>query len=60
MMKNGLPEVLVRSVMREERRVSEWILNCQWSLRLMWGCSKEPELSPFFVVVAYVSELAIT
>ena len=42
MMKKGIPEVLVRSVMRCMRELGqglEWILICQRSFRLKWGCT---------------------
>ena len=38
MRKKIKPEVITRSV-REQRQASEWILICQRSLGLKWGCT---------------------
>ena len=45
--------------MREQRLGLEWILICQRSLRLKWGCTKDPCCHPFLaVVVDVVTEFA--
>ena len=46
--------------MGEQKQESEWILNCQWSLRLEWGCMKDLccHLFLFAVVMSIVTELA--
>ena len=47
MRKKGITEVLVRSVTclyEGAKTESEWILNCQSSLRLKWGCTKNMNL----------------
>ena len=42
MMKKGISDVLVRFVMSVyEEAKKEWILSCQRSLRLKWGCTKD-------------------
>ena len=46
--------------MREQREGSEWILSCQRSFRLRWGCTNDLccHLSFSAVVVGVVTELA--
>ena len=46
--------------MRELRDELKWILSCQWSLRLKWGCTNDLCCHPFLfaVVVDVVSEFA--
>ena len=44
--------------MREQRQVNEWILSCQRSLRLKWGCTKDLCCQLFAVVVDVVTEFA--
>ena len=44
--------------MRGQRQESEWILCCQRSLRLKWGCTKDLSCHLFLaVVVDVVTEL---
>ena len=45
--------------MRVQRRESEWIMSCQRSLRLKWGCNMDLCCHLFFaVVVDVVTEFA--
>ena len=44
--------------MSEQRQESEWILCCQRSLRLKWGCIKDLSSFHFALVVDVVTELA--
>ena len=51
--KKGITEVLVRSVMslyEDQGQESEWILSCQRSLSLKWGCTKHMCCHLFFLL----------
>ena len=45
--------------MRDQRQESKWIVSCQRSLRLKWGCTKDLccHLFLFAVVVDVVTDL---